>query len=63
MVTAALSRPPSEAELEASVRFLDPQLRAPFSENKTCRPDEQRRRALADFAQVLFSLNEFIYVD
>jgi len=59
----ALSRPPSDAERAASVRFLDTQLRRRSARDKTSSPQEQRRRALADFAQVLFSLNEFIYVD
>ena len=59
----ALSRPPSEAERAASVQFLDAQLRRRSARDKASSPQEQRQRALADFAQVLFSLNEFIYVD
>ena len=59
----ALSRPPSDAERAASVRFLETQLRRRSARDTTSSPQEIRRRALADFAQVLFSLNEFIYVD
>ena len=59
----ALSRPPSDAERAASVQFLETQIRRRSARDKSPAPDEHRLRALTDFAQVLFSLNEFIYVD
>ena len=59
----ALSRPPSDSERAASVQFLETQLRRRSARDKSPAPDEHRLRALTDFAQALFSLNEFIYVD
>jgi Protein of unknown function (DUF1553)/Protein of unknown function (DUF1549) len=59
----AVSRPPSDAERTASVQFLETQIRRRSARDKSQAPDEHRLRALTDFAQALFSLNEFIYVD
>jgi hypothetical protein len=59
----ALSRPPSDAEGMAAVQFVKTQLERRAAREKSSAPDLHRLRALADFAQVLFSLNEFIYVD
>jgi hypothetical protein len=59
----AISRPPGEAELAASVRFLETQVRRRSARDRSEPPDEHRLRALTDFAQALFSLNEFIHVD
>jgi hypothetical protein len=59
----AVSRAPTDAEREESVRFLVAQLGRRSSREKSQTPEAHRLRALADFAQVLFSLNEFIYVD
>jgi hypothetical protein len=59
----ALSRPPTDAERAASVHFLDTQFQRRSARDQTRTPDEPRLRALTDFAQALFSLNEFIYVD
>jgi hypothetical protein len=59
----ALARPPRDAERTASVRFLETQLRHRSARDMPLAPDEVRLRALTDFAQVLFSLNEFIYAD
>jgi hypothetical protein len=59
----ALSRPPSDGELTASVQFLETQLRRRSARDRSRPPDEHQLRALTDFAQALFSLNEFIYVD
>jgi mono/diheme cytochrome c family protein len=59
----ALSRPPSDSERTASVKFLETQLQRRSARAKSAPPDEHRLRALTDFAQALFSLNEFIYVD
>lgn len=55
----AISRPPDEVELAASVDYLD---RA-AALYKTRGADEPRQQALADFCQVLFGLNEFIYIE
>jgi hypothetical protein len=59
----ALARPPGGVELTASVRFLETQLRHRSARDRSLAPADLRVRALTDFAQVLFSLNEFIYVD
>jgi hypothetical protein len=59
----ALSRPPSGTERTASMQFLATQFRRRSARDKSLAPDEHRLRALTDFAQALFSLNEFIYVD
>ena len=59
----ALSRPPSDAERAASVQFLETQLERRRARDKSRTPEEHRLRAVTDFAQALFSLNEFIYVD
>jgi hypothetical protein len=60
---AALARPPSIAEQTAAVQFVRTQLERRMTREKTAAPEDHRLRALTDFAQVLFSLNEFIYVD
>jgi hypothetical protein len=59
----ALARPPGDAERTASVQFLEAQLRRRSARDETLSFEENRLRALTDFAQALFSLNEFIYVD
>src|SRR5262249_46349953 len=59
----AISRPPSDAERRASVEFFETQLKRRAANRPSSAPEEIRLRALTDFAQVLFSLNEFIYVD
>lgn len=55
----AVSRPPNAVELRASADFLAKQEQ---SYRQAGRADA-RQLALADFAQVLFGLNEFIYVN
>ncbi len=55
----ALGRLPDPAEQAAASAFLDAQAAAYRSEG---RPDPEGA-ALADFAQVVFGLNEFVYVD
>ncbi|MFN3652692.1 MAG: PSD1 and planctomycete cytochrome C domain-containing protein [Armatimonadota bacterium] len=57
----ALGRAPSPAELEASAAFLRAQEARRRGRGET--PEEAKRLALADFAQVIFGLNEFVYVD
>jgi hypothetical protein len=59
----ALSRSPGDSERTASARFLEAQIRRRQARVQDAAPDEHRLRALTDFAQALFSLNEFIYVD
>ena len=59
----ALSRPPTDAERTASVRVPRDAAPAPVGTRQVTAADEHRLRALTDFAQALFSLNEFIYVD
>ncbi|HTE19521.1 MAG TPA: DUF1549 and DUF1553 domain-containing protein, partial [Armatimonadota bacterium] len=58
----ALGRAPSARELDASLRFLQAQAarRAGRGEAAGTSPE---LLALTDFAQVLFGLNEFMYVD
>ena len=59
----ALSRPPTDAERAASVRFLEGQLERRGARAPGQAPEELRLRALTDFCQALFGLNEFLYVD
>ena len=56
---AAVCREPSKDELENSVTFLKQQLES----DSTAPSDGRLLRALEDFCQVLFCLNEFVYVD
>jgi hypothetical protein len=58
-----LSRPPGDVERAASVRFLERQLERRAARAPGQAPEEIRSRALTDFCQALFGLNEFIYVD
>jgi hypothetical protein len=59
----ALSRQPSAGESAASTEFLEGQIRDRTERSPDEPVDEVRRRALADFCQTVFSLNEFLYVD
>jgi hypothetical protein len=56
----ALGREPAARELEASVRFLERQTAAHAGRSPGAEPGVL---ALADFAHVVFGLNEFLYVD
>ncbi|HEY1066719.1 MAG TPA: DUF1549 and DUF1553 domain-containing protein, partial [Pirellulales bacterium] len=56
---AALGRAPSDDELTSAAAFLDAQT----ASHQAAGRDAPRRRAMADFCQVLVCLNEFIYVD
>jgi hypothetical protein len=58
----ALARRPSAAERRAAMQFVIKQLDRRKTREKSSSEDHQLQ-ALTDFAQVLFSLNEFIYVD
>ena len=55
----ALNRPPTPMELTDAREFLDQQMNRYRSEQKK----DAREQAFTDFAQVVLSLNEFIYVD
>ncbi len=59
----ALHRSPSETERLASMEFLEMQIKERTSRDPKSSADEPRRRALADWCQILFSLNEFLYID
>lgn len=57
----ALGRQPGSMELSDGVSFINAQLESYRAEKK---PEAQARElALTDFCQVLFSLNEFVYVE
>ncbi|MCU0878875.1 MAG: PSD1 and planctomycete cytochrome C domain-containing protein [Pirellulaceae bacterium] len=55
----AIARQPAEGELAAAVAFLESQEKSYVSSGK----GDARELALADFCQVLFGLNEFVYID
>jgi mono/diheme cytochrome c family protein len=55
----AIGRAPDETELRDAVAFLESQT-ASYAEEKKANP---RQLSLADFCQVLFGLNEFVYVE
>src|SRR5262249_36511273 len=55
----ALNRPPTKREQADAIAFIEAQMKRYRAERKS----EARELALTDFAQVLFSLNEFIYVE
>ena len=55
----AFARPPADDELADAVAFLDEQQKLHAADGKT----DSRQLALADFCQVLFGLNEFVYVE
>jgi hypothetical protein len=59
----AFGRPPTDAERDAGVEFLARQNRERSARDPKAGPPEVRRQALTDYCQVLFGLNEFIYVD
>ena len=55
---ARLNRPPTKPERAEAVAFIDTQMARYVRRKKT----DARELALTDFAQVVFGLNEFIYV-
>jgi hypothetical protein len=59
----AFGRPPTKSERDAGVEFLAQQNRERSARDPKQPRDEIRRQALTDYCQVLFGLNEFIYVD
>jgi hypothetical protein len=56
---ATIARQPDETEVAAAVAFLAAQEKRYADEQKP----NSKGLALADFCQVLFSLNEFVYVE
>ena len=56
---SAIGRRPDETELRDAVAFLESQTASYAAESKT----NPKQLALADFCQVLFGLNEFVYVE
>ena len=54
----ALGRPPTSDERADSVEFIDQQAKL----QEPGKPQAARLQALTDFCQVLFSMNEFIYI-
>ena len=56
-------RLPDETECAVSREFIERQIQERTMRSKQPSEDEIRRKALADFCQALFSLNEFIYID
>jgi len=59
----ALSRQPTEEELTNSVQFLQRQTRSYVSPGTSAESTSGLLPALEDFCQVLFCLNEFIYLE
>jgi len=59
----ALAREPDEFERSAAVSFVEAQIHERQSRASDAPADEMRRQSLADFCQVLFGLNEFVYID
>jgi cytochrome c553 len=55
----AVGRPPSAEELRATTEFLQTQEKLYTQDNKP----KPRELALTDFCQVLFGLNEFVYIE
>ena len=58
-----LARPPAGAEVAAAQSFLTDQTAARKSRDANMNDETARQLAMADFCQMVFSLNEFIYVD
>ena len=59
----AMSRPPGNDEREESIKFIERQFERRTARDKSVSAEEVRLRALADFCQTVFGLNEFVYVD
>jgi hypothetical protein len=59
----ALARAPTDGEKTAGVEFLARQNRERSARDQKASADDARRLALTDYCQVLFGLNEFLYVD
>lgn len=61
--TSALGRLPQPAEEQSAIAFLDAQTGKRSKRDAALSREEAEGLALADFCQVIFAMNEFIYVD
>jgi hypothetical protein len=59
----ALGRLPGDDELASAETFIAAQVQDRRERDKSLAEDVVQKQALADFCQVLFSLNEFLYID
>jgi mono/diheme cytochrome c family protein len=59
----AFGRPPTNAERDAGIEFLAQQSRERSAREPKAKARDVRKLALTDYCQVLFGLNEFMYVD
>jgi hypothetical protein len=59
----SLARPPDDAELADACNFLSARQADRQRRDSGIEPAEAYRAALADYCQVLFGLNEFLYID
>jgi mono/diheme cytochrome c family protein len=59
----SLARPPEDAELAAGRKFISIRQAARQRRDASLAPADVYRAALADYCQVLFGLNEFLYID
>ena len=59
----ALGRLPGDDELANAETFIATQIQDRRERDKSLAEDVVQRQALTDFCQVLFSLNEFLYID
>lgn len=59
----ALGRSPSDEELATAEKFLANQQHDRQQRDSQASDETLRKQSLADFCQVLFSLNEFLYID
>jgi hypothetical protein len=59
----AFGRPPTAGERDAGVEFLARQARERAARDPKGATGDVRKLALTDYGQVLFGLNEFVYVD
>jgi hypothetical protein len=59
----ALGREPSADEKESGIAFVNAQLQQRLLRDTGKPKAEAYQRALADFCQTVFAMNEFIYVD
>ncbi len=61
----ALCRPPTDAEMQAAIEFLDKQQKQIEADAKKAKRDvgDARRKALEAYCLVMLNTNEFVYVD
>lgn len=59
----ALGREPRDSERKLAVTFIQNQIEKRAPRSPSASADDIRRQSLADFCQMVFSLNEFLYID